>query len=152
MAKSNWTEEDLKSYYNRLKGGDARTDLTRAKMAPASSAEAGAIKKSRMNKWEAEYAIMLEALRMAGEIEWWGFESLKFRLADSTWYTPDFIVCYDRGCDCGAYDMEAHEVKGFWRDDALVKFKVTAELFPWLTFKAFRKRRAKDGGGWEQIR
>ena len=118
--------------------------------------QAQALPKQRLNKWEQEYAQELESRRLFGdhEIHWWGFEAVKLRLADSTWYTPDFAVIrhYQEPTGIWCQVVEFHEVKGFWRDDALVKFKVAAELFPWATFKAFRKRKVREGGGWEQIR
>lgn len=98
------------------------------------------------NKWEAEYAAELEQARRDIPGFWFGFESVKLRLADSTFYTPDFMVRWPTGL------VEFHEVKGFLRDDAAVKFKVAAEMFPWATFKMFRKRKVREGGGWEQIR
>ena len=98
----------------------------------------------RMNKWEAEYDAELRVKWAAGVIQWYGFEPIKLRLADSTYYTPDFAVM-----DAGK--LEFHEVKGFWREDALVKFKVAAEKFPFM-FLAWRKRKVREGGGWELIR
>jgi hypothetical protein len=49
---------------------------------------------------------------------------MKFRLADATFYTPDFMVMFANG------SIEAHEVKGFWQDDSRVKIKVAADMFP----------------------
>src|SRR3972149_5617977 len=86
-----------------------------------------------VNKTEAAYAQRLRILRAAGLIADCKWESLKFRLADKTWYTPDFVVVLKDG------HMECHEVKGFWRDDARVKFKVARELYPWFTWKVARK-------------
>jgi hypothetical protein len=77
-----------------------------------------------MNKTEAAYARYLEARLVAGEILWYSYESMKFRLAGKTFYTPDFPVMLADG------SMEMHEVKGFWEEDARVKIKVAAELFP----------------------
>ena len=37
-------------------------------------------------------------------------------------------------------ELECHEVKGWWRDDARVKIKVAAELFPWIQFVAVTKQ------------
>ena len=76
-----------------------------------------------MNTTERAYADRLELLRRAGEIRCWRFEPVKFRLAKGTYYTPDFEVITDGG------ELEYHEVKGFWRDDARVKIKVAARLF-----------------------
>lgn len=91
-----------------------------------------------MNKTEARYAERLETLRLAGEVLWYAFESVKLRLADRTHYTPDFIVMMADGT------TEFHEVKGFWRDDARVKIKIAAELYP---FRFLAVRRVK--GDWE---
>lgn len=98
----------------------------------------GRLKAGVMNKTEAAYAADLEAQKRSGEIAWYAFEALKFRLADKTFYTPDFIVMLANG------QLEAHEVKGFWQDDARVKIKMAAELFP-LQFSAVRKAAA---GAW----
>jgi hypothetical protein len=91
-----------------------------------------------MNKTEAAYADNLEAKKKAGVIIDWKFEALKFRLADRTFYTPDFLVI-NKG------NMELIEVKGFWRDDARVKIKVAREMFPWFVWTAVMVYR----GGWK---
>lgn len=96
-----------------------------------------------MNKTEAEYDALLALRQIAGEVLWRRFEGLKLRLADSTFYTPDFAVMAADGV------IECHEVKGFWRDDARVKIKVAAEQYP-FRFKAVRKRSKKDGGGFAE--
>jgi len=97
----------------------------------------------RMNKTEREYADYLDLQVAAGLIACWSFEPLKLRLADRTFYEPDFQVQTPAG------HLELHEVKGFWADDARVKIKVAAELHPCYLFKAVRKIAVKDGGGWE---
>lgn len=102
----------------------------------------GRMKTGERNKTEAAYETMLESLRMVGEVAWYKFEGVKLRLADNTFYTPDFAVMRNTGM------MEMHEVKGFWQDDARVKIKLAAELYP-FRFIAARPRAKKDGGGWE---
>lgn len=88
----------------------------------------------RMNKTEAAYAQHLDLLQRAGLIRSWRFEAITLKLADGTRYTPDFLVeVYDR-------TPELHEVKGFWRDDALVKYRVAAELFPMFRFRVVRRK------------
>jgi len=72
----------------------------------------GRLKAGEMNKTEAAYAERLRALQAAGEVQWHRFEGLKLRLADNTFYTPDFAVMAADGV------MECHEVKGHWQDDA----------------------------------
>ena len=101
----------------------------------------GRVKTGEMNKTEAEYNAHLEALKTAGDIVWFKFEGMKFRLADNTFYTPDFAVMLVSG------QLQAHEVKGHWEDDARVKIKVAASLYP-IEFIAVKKRAKKDGGGW----
>ena len=87
----------------------------------------------RMNKTEAKHARDLECRKLSGEIAGYWFEEIKFRLADRTWYTPDFFVKMADGT------FEVHEVKGFMEDDAAVKIKVAARLFPCFIFRLFYK-------------
>ena len=102
----------------------------------------GRLKVGAMNKTEAAYAAMLDQRRTAGEVAWYKFEGLKFRLADNTFYTPDFAVMLAGGA------LEAHEVKGFWQDDARAKIKIAADMYP-LRFVAVQVVPKKDGGGWK---
>lgn len=94
-----------------------------------------------MNKTEQLYADHLELQKRAGLVQWFEFEAVKLRLADNTFLTVDFAVMSAEG------QLEMHEVKGFWEDDARVKVKVAASLFP-FQFKAFKPKPKKDGGGW----
>lgn len=94
-----------------------------------------------MNKTEAAYADHLEHLKQCGTVAWFEFEAVKLRLADNTFYTPDFAVMLATGF------LEMHEVKGFWEDDARVKIKVAASLFP-FQFRALKPVAKKNGGGW----
>lgn len=88
-----------------------------------------------MNKTESAYALSLQS---NPDVTWFKFEGLKLRLADKTFYTPDFFVMRTSG------ELEVHEVKGFWEDDARVKIKVAAELYPFRFFAIKAKR-----GEWE---
>lgn len=81
-----------------------------------------------MNKTEQAYADHLRLRMLAGEILSYEFEPLKLKLADKTYYTPDFMVVGNDGL------IELHEVKGFWEDDARVKIKVAAKLHWMFTF------------------
>lgn len=91
----------------------------------------GRLPAGEMNQTESAYGKILEARKLAGEVLWYRFEGLKFRLADSTFYTPDFAVMLADGT------LEAHEVKGKWEDDARVKIKVAASMYP-IRFVAVR--------------
>ena len=102
----------------------------------------GRLKTGSMNKTETAYDSHLAAPQHAGQIKWRKFEGLKLRLADNTFYTPDFAVMAADGV------IECHEVKGFWQDDARAKIKVAADLYP-FRFIAVKARTKKSGGGWE---
>jgi hypothetical protein len=87
-----------------------------------------------MNRLEARYAQQLDAQRRVGEVLWFGYEAITLKLAPDTRYTPDFAVITCEG------EMQFHETKGHWRDDALVKIKVAANLFPWAEFRAINSK------------
>jgi hypothetical protein len=87
----------------------------------------------RMNETERLYAGELEKRRLTGHIKKWVFEGVKFRLADNTFYTPDFWVV-----DVRDY-VTVYEIKGFWRDDARVKWKAIADLWPEFMWVAVRR-------------
>jgi hypothetical protein len=95
-------------------------------------------KAGTMNGLEAAYAKNLTTQQQAGLIEKYWFESFKIRLADKTWFTPDFLVLTKEGF------LEFHETKGFMMDDANVKLKVAAESWP---FKFILVKKLK--GEWE---
>lgn len=96
---------------------------------------------SYSNRWEQEYARLLDNLHRAGEILWWQYEPIKLKLARSTFYTPDFMWLDNQG------QLWCDEVKGFWRDDARVKIKVAAREHPYLRFRAVQKD--KSFGDWK---
>jgi len=84
-----------------------------------------------MNKTESKFSQYLDQLKAMGEIREWRFEPFKFVLSHSikgkrraTTYTPDFLTV--------SKVITIYEVKGFMRDDAAVKIKVAAEMFPWF--------------------
>lgn len=89
-----------------------------------------------MNKTEAAYDAHLKLLTHAGTVLWHRFEAVKLRLADNTFYTADFFVLPKSGY------LEVHEIKGHWQDDARVKIKVAASIYP---FKFIAVTRNKDG-------
>lgn len=105
----------------------------------------GRLKTGEMNKTEAEYAKVLEARKFSEDVLWYKFEGVTLRLADNTRYTPDFAVMLANG------EMELHEVKGakaIFQDDAKVKVKVAAALFPFRFIVVYPIPK-KHGGGWE---
>ena len=102
----------------------------------------GRLRPGQMNKTEAKYAGYLELRKAAGEVLWYAFEPIKLRLADNTFFTPDFAVLPD------SLVLELHDVKGaraIVTDDAKVKVKVAASSFPFVFRLAFPTK----GGGWD---
>jgi hypothetical protein len=99
------------------------------------------------SKLEARYSEQLEADRLGGLVAKWAYESLKLRLADRTFYSPDFFVITPER------RIELHEVKATWaaehQEDARVKLKVAAALFPEFRFFAITPA-AGGGGGWDR--
>ena len=79
------------------------------------------------NKLETAYGQHLALLKRTGVIQDFRYEGMKLRLANKTFYTPDFMVITDE-------HMEFHETKGWMCDDANVKLKVAATRFPWFRF------------------
>ncbi|MBI0129987.1 MULTISPECIES: DUF1064 domain-containing protein [Snodgrassella] len=102
----------------------------------------GRLKTGQKNKTEQAYELeVLKPAMQDGSVSWYRFEGVKLRLADNTFYTPDYCVMRSDGT------MEMHEVKGFWQDDARVKIKVAADMYP-LKFIAVKRQAKKNGGGW----
>lgn len=109
------------------------------------SQEAGVVERSgmkirdttdqaRLNKTEREYWEHLKQSQLLDEcIVWIGVQNITLKLADDCRYTPDFWTVEVGG------QIVAREVKGFWRDDAKVKIKVAARLFPWIKFVVVKK-------------
>lgn len=95
--------------------------------------------KDGMNKLEKSFLdeVLIPRWR-AGEIEEPRFEAIKLKLARRTFYTPDFLVNETSG------NIVIYEVKGFWEEDARVKVKVAAYLYP-FRFIAVTRGKTKRG-------
>lgn len=92
----------------------------------------GRLKSGEMNKTEKAYADFLELRKRAGEILWYKFEGIKLRLADKTFLTPDFAIMN------ADLSIQLDDIKGFMMDDANVKIKVAADMYP-FRFNIVRK-------------
>lgn len=92
-----------------------------------------------MNKTETAYSAFLELRKRAGEVLWYKFEGIKLRLADKTFYTPDFAVMETD------HLIYLDDIKGFMMDDANVKIKVAADNYP---FKFRVVRKGKTATSW----
>ncbi len=121
-----------------------RAALIRQMHGPASAtAEPPAVKIPRgMNSWEKQYAGWLATMQAGGEVLWWAFEPIRVRLADNSFFKPDFLVVWHDG------EITADEIKGVEREAAIVRWKVAAGLIPWVTFRML----TKEGSGWKVTR
>lgn len=112
----------------------------------------------RMNKAEAEYAGVLQARLLAGEVAHWRHEPLTFRLTqddgEQVRYTPDFRVIENDGT------ITLVDVKPAWfskgdgqvklrpEDDAIIKIRMAADQFPEFRWVMVGKAPKKHGGEW----
>ena len=107
----------------------------------------GRTERGKMNSTETAYSLHLEARKMAGEILGWWFESITLRLGPDCRFNPDFLVQLADGT------LELHDTKARMKkkakdgstyfkplveDDARVKLSVTAGMFPFSVFTAFK--------------
>lgn len=82
-----------------------------------------------LNKTEKAYHEWL----LGQDYQWVGVQCITLKLGDDCRYTPDFFCLDQHG------ELIAKEVKGFWRDDAKVKIKVAARMFPFIRFQVVMK-------------
>lgn len=134
-----WTEEQLADHVKRRSAIDVSAPPFKLPVNEAGMFALGRLPTGAMNKTELAYDAFLKAETHAGRVLWHKFEGIKLRLANNTFYTPDFAVLPRSGL------IEIHETKGFWRDDARVKIKVAASIYP-FKFVAVKKK----SGGWER--
>lgn len=98
------------------------------------------VQKSGMNRTEQRYAQILECRRERGEIHKWLFEPIRLKLGPNnlTTYTPDFMTVANDGL------ITFVDVKGgFVMEDARLKLKMAAKLFPEFTFVMAQYKKGK---------
>ena len=89
----------------------------------------------KLNKLERAWLAVMRQRNYA-EI---GIQSITLKIGNDTRYTPDFSAVVD-----GVFTF--FETKGFFRDDAKVKIKVTARQFRWARFVLVEKTK----GQWKE--
>lgn len=99
-------------------------------------------KPGEMNQTEASYAELLQGRKLSGEIVEWRFESVTFKLAGDTRYTPDFEVINADG------SKEYVDAKGGGPIDpkSIVKVKCAAEKWFEYTFVIEQRTGSKRNG------
>jgi hypothetical protein len=136
MANSvRWTAKE----YQDFMSGKGNKPAAKTVTAKENYQALGRKKGGGMNKTERMYSELLELQYRSGDIQWYKFEAMKFKIAPQCWFKVDFMVLTKEG------ELQAHEVKAYViTDDSLVKIKACAAMFP---FKFFIKRLVK--GNWE---
>lgn len=139
---ANWTEADFNAHQAKVAKKPAGAKAPKKPTSKEKMQALGRLKDGQMNNTEKAYSDHLEWRKHIGEVAWFKFEGVKLRLADKTFYSCDFFVMLSNG------QLEAHEVKGFWTDDARVKIKVAADMYP-FAFIAVQAVKKAEGGGWK---
>ena len=88
----------------------------------------------KMNKTESGYAAHLLKLRQQGIIYRFDYEPEKFRLGHDCYYTPDFRIIERENTitfiDVKGTTKRNGQHRPFYKDDSIVKIKLSAELHP----------------------
>lgn len=108
---------------------------------------------SGMTKTEAEYALILEAMKRRGEILRYEYEGMTLRW-NGVKYTPDFVVIKELRIGdqiAFAYQTTFIEVKGAWTkgkyERAVERFRHAKTYWPEFAFELHQK--TKDG--WRRL-
>lgn len=106
-----------------------------------------------MNKTEEKFAGHLELRKQVGEILWWAFEGMTFRIGDRCYFTPDFDVLLST-CELVCIDVKGTQTKtrangetyeaAYYEDDAKVKMVAAGTLYP----ISFRMVHLDANGNW----
>ena len=96
---------------------------------------------ARLNRWEQDWLIHLRSTYPDRVI---GVQNMTLKLGHDCRYTPDFTMVEQTGAT-GVY-VTVYEVKGWKRDDAMVKLRVAARQFSWMIFILVER---KDGAWFE---
>ena len=114
------------------------------KLYESKAGESKVVKKDnrKMGKWEIAYSKYLDALIQNGEVKWYKNNHVRFLIGEGAWYTPDFIVVLPDN------SVELHEVKGFEREAAIVRFKTAGMLYPHFTWRMVTLKK----GQWVETR
>lgn len=135
-----WSEDDLKLAKVRAEG---RSVNEQARAPRGALAAPSPQKPPYKSKLELAWAVRLEAMKRAGEIDGWLYEPFTFKLAEGKRYRADFIswvwvetVKVD-GSSVGHYHSTAYECKGWHKNyrDSLTHLKWAAQRFPFYQWK-----------------
>ena len=145
-----WSEEELAEYQRKRAGHETSTESAVKQVFSRSKTtnSLGLKRDGSLNTLESRFRDQLEEWKMAGLVRWYIAKPCAFRISQGCHWYPDFMVWwgYAKGPFSTDYrpthweidqsfagveqNIQLIDVKGFWRDDALVKVKTIAELYP----------------------
>ena len=141
----------LKSGVSSILPGDLKPQVDAERKAALRARGRVRKRAGEMNKTEAAFDTELRFQRSCGHVVWFAFEAMKFRLADNTFYTPDFAVLYGDGMlrmiDTKGTTKKDGKYRPFVEEDAKIKAKIAAEQFP-ISFALAYRLPKKAGGEW----
>ncbi len=126
-----WTKQELAAFRARTPFATEKQHLVAPKVAVLGQST----DEAKLNKTE---RLFLQHLRNQ-KYDWIGIQNLTVKLAFDCRYTVDFVTC-DKG------QLTGWEVKGREREDAIIKLKVAARMFPFIKFTMVKSFRGK---GWQ---
>ena len=137
MSRPAFTTAWLAAHEAAKRAKKATQRLDQLPPKPAFSFDLSASKdEARLNKTETAYLAHLRAMKPP----WIGIQNITVKLADDCRLTPDF-------CTVGADGkLTLVDVKGFQREDAFIKMKVAARLFPMFRFLIV----TRQSGAWSE--
>jgi hypothetical protein len=122
--------------------GRSEGDVLRERFGIGEEAPASKAPDDGMNKSETLFSEDLECMKQRGEIKEWAFEPEKFRMADRTWWKPDFRMTLLSGQNVFVEVKVARKDGSIlWTDDGAVKAKTVPEMHPYAFFLAIRHHR-----------
>lgn len=132
-GKEEMTEQQLRAVFPRASEEFIRANCGEVKVdrQPIEVKEQVQAEANKLNKLEQAFLLRLRAENPKIYIQ-----AITLKLADDCRYTPDFVAIKGNS-------IMVYEVKGFMRDDALVKLKVAARMFSWMNF-VLVTRKGKD--------
>lgn len=91
----------------------------------------------KLNRTEQRYRDRLELMKRSGGIVDFKVQQITLKIADDCRYTCDFSVINND------YTITLVDVKGFEREDAVIKMKCAAQMFPEYRFEMVEWRKGE---------
>lgn len=120
---------------------DFREAALKRAAAPPSARALGRLAPGQLNKTEARFDAHLWRQQAVGAVLWHRAQCLSLKLADGCWFRTDFVIL---PADHVLTIVDVKGAKPMIEEDAKVKMKVAASIFPFRFAYAFPKSRAQE--------